>query len=114
MPRRVTFAFIQCHHTRGCAELGGVRKLCSSEDVGVACAVDRLLLAGHAPQAAQMASWHAPRLPISGGQLIKRGLAEGPLVARTLRRIEDSWVEAGFPQGEGFERIVADALASAR
>jgi len=61
-----------------------------------------------------MASWHAPRLPISGGQLIKRGLAEGPLVARTLRRIEDSWVEAGFPQGEGFERIVADALASAR
>jgi len=82
--------------------------------LGVACAVDRLLLAGHAPQAAQMASWHAPRLPISGGQLIKRGLAEGPLVARTLRRIEDSWVEAGFPQGEGFERIVADALASAR
>jgi len=61
-----------------------------------------------------MASWHAPRLPISGGQLIKRGLAEGPLVARTLRRIEDIWVEAGFPQGEGFERIVADALASAR
>ena len=82
--------------------------------LGVACAVDRLLLAGHAPQAAQMASWHAPRLPISGGQLIKRGLAEGPLVARTLRRIEDSWVEAGFPQGEDFERIVADALAGAR
>ena len=82
--------------------------------LGVACAVDRLLLAGHAPQAAQMASWHAPRLPISGGQLIKRGLAEGPLVARTLRRIEDIWVEAGFPQGENFERIVADALAGAR
>jgi len=82
--------------------------------LGVACAVDRLLLAGHAPQAAQMASWHAPRLPITGGQLIKRGLAEGPLVARTLRRIEDSWVEAGFPQGEDFERIVADALAGAR
>ena len=82
--------------------------------LGVPCAVDRLLLAGNAPQAAQMTSWHAPRLPISGGQLIKRGLAEGPLVARTLRRIEDSWVEAGFPQGERFERIVADALASAR
>jgi len=82
--------------------------------LGVPCAVDRLLLAGNAPQAAQMTSWHAPRLPISGGQLIKRGLAEGPLVARTLRRIEDSWVEAGFPQGEDFERIVADALASAR
>ena len=78
------------------------------------CAVDRLLLAGLAREAAETAPWHSPRLPVSGGQLIKRGLAEGPLVARTLRRIEDAWVEAGFPQGEEFERIVDDALASAR
>jgi len=82
--------------------------------LGVQCAVDRLLLAGLAREAAETASWHSPRLPVSGGQLIKRGLAEGPLVAKTLRRIEDAWVEAGFPQGEEFERIVADALASAR
>ena len=82
--------------------------------LGVQCAVDRLLLAGLAREAAETASWHSPRLPVSGGQLIKRGLAEGPLVATTLRRIEDAWVEAGFPQGEEFERIVADALASAR
>ena len=82
--------------------------------LGIQCAVDRLLLAGLAREAAETASWHSPRLPVSGGQLIKRGLAEGPLVARTLRRIEDAWVEAGFPQGEEFERIVADALASAR
>ena len=82
--------------------------------LGVQCAVDRLLLAGLAGEAAETASWHSPRLPVSGGQLIKRGLAEGPLVATTLRRIEDAWVEAGFPQGEEFERIVADALASAR
>jgi len=82
--------------------------------LGVQCAVDRLLLAGLAGEAAETASWHSPRLPVSGGQLIKRGLAEGPLVAKTLRRIEDAWVEAGFPQGEEFERIVADALASAR
>ena len=33
-------------------------------------------------------------------------------MARTLRRIEDRWVEAGFPHGDQFERIVADALAA--
>ena len=45
--------------------------------------------------------------------LIARGIAEGPAVARTLRQIEDHWVEAGFPTGEAFETIVADALAGA-
>jgi poly(A) polymerase len=82
--------------------------------LGVQCAVDRLLLAGRAREAAEIAAWHAPRLPISGGQLIKRGLTAGPLVARMLRRIEDDWVNSGFPQGEGFERIVANALGDAR
>jgi len=81
---------------------------------GTDCAVDRLLLAGRAPEASEIAAWHAPRLPITGGQLIKRGVPEGPQVARTLRRIEDEWVETGFPQGDDFERIVAEALANAR
>ncbi len=39
-------------------------------------------------------------------------LRQGPAVARTLRRIEDRWVEAGFPHGDQFEAIVAEALAS--
>lgn len=77
---------------------------------GIECAVDRLLLAGRETEAGQIASWHRPRLPTSGGQLIKRGLIEGPLVAKTLRAIEDRWVESGFPHGEEFERIVDDAL----
>jgi poly(A) polymerase len=81
--------------------------------IGVQCAIDRLLLSNRAREAAEIAAWHAPRLPISGGQLIKRGLAEGPLVARTLRRIEDDWVNSGFPQGEEFDRIVAEALGNA-
>jgi len=80
---------------------------------GVECAVDRLLLAGQPSDAAAIAVWNAPRLPITGGILIKRGLPEGPVVARTLREIEDRWVEAGFPSGETFERIVANALGAA-
>lgn len=79
--------------------------------VGLDCAIDRLLLTGRARDAARIAHWHRPRLPISGGELIKRGLSPGPVVARTLRSIENRWVEAGFPAGEQFERIVFTALA---
>lgn len=82
--------------------------------IGRDCAVDRLLLAGRNEDAARIERWHAPRLPIGGGVLIARGLPEGPIVARTLRKIEDRWVEAGFPQGDEFEAIVTEALASAR
>jgi poly(A) polymerase len=82
--------------------------------VGNECAVDRLLLAGRPSDAAAIAGWHRPRLPVSGGQLIKRGLAEGPIVAQTLRSIEDEWLKAGFASGETFERIVSDALANAK
>jgi poly(A) polymerase len=81
---------------------------------GIECAVDRLLLDGQAAEAAAVRNWHAPRLPITGGALIKRGLPEGPLVARTLRAIDERWVEAGFPSGDAFERIVAEALGAAR
>jgi len=82
--------------------------------VGTDCAVDRLLLAGEPQAAAKIASWRPPRLPIGGGALIARGLPEGPIVARTLRKIEQRWVDAGFPHGEAFEAIVADALSAAR
>jgi len=81
--------------------------------VGAECAVDRLLLAGRSADAASIATWKPPRLPLGGGVLIARGLAEGPVVARTLRKIEDAWVEAGFPSGAELERIVNEALARA-
>jgi poly(A) polymerase len=81
--------------------------------VGMDCAIDRLLLAGRAADAASISVWKAPRLPISGGKLIARGLPEGPIVARTLRQIEDEWVERGFPTGAAFEDIVSDALGNA-
>jgi len=82
--------------------------------IGRDCAVDRLLLAGRAGDAAALDNWHSPRLPISGGALIKRGLPEGPVVATTLKLIENEWVDAGFPSGETFDRIVDRALGAAR
>ena len=81
--------------------------------VGGECAVDRLLLAGRAADTRSIAVWHRPRLPISGGALIKRGLTEGPVVARTLKEIEERWIAAGFPTGEPFQQIVETALKNA-
>ena len=81
--------------------------------VGEACAVDRLLLGNNADGARALSSWKVPRLPITGGVLIARGLPEGPIVARTLRQIEDAWLRAGFPTGAAFDQIVSDALARA-
>jgi poly(A) polymerase len=81
--------------------------------VGTECAVDRLLLGGHAEDARAIAGWRAPRLPIGGGALIARGLPEGPIVARTLKQIDHQWVDEGFPSGRDFERIVAEAIARA-
>ncbi|MEO6581617.1 MAG: CCA tRNA nucleotidyltransferase [Sphingomicrobium sp.] len=79
---------------------------------GTECAVDRLLLAGDPARAASVIDWRIPKLPLGGGTLIARGVPEGPLVARTVRAIEDRWVEAGFPIGEAFERIVTETLAA--
>ena len=79
---------------------------------GADCARDRLLLAGAAtPRAlATLAGWEKPRLPIGGGALIARGMPPGPAVAAALRTIEERWVAAGFPTGDGFEALLSDQL----
>lgn len=82
--------------------------------LGLGCATDRLLLDGRTGDAAAIQGWARPALPIGGGALIARGLAEGPVVARTLRQIEDRWIEAGFPNGSAFETLVEEALRSAQ
>lgn len=82
--------------------------------IGSECAADRLLLVGKPELAASVARWEAPKLPISGGMLIERGLTQGPVVARTLQAIERRWVASDFPAGAEFERIVDEALLSAR
>jgi len=81
--------------------------------IGSESAVDRLLLAGDAAAARTIASAIVPRLPLKGGDLIRMGLGEGPVVARTLKAIERAWVEAGFPTGEDWDRLVASHVASA-
>lgn len=79
--------------------------------LGTEGAVDRLLLASRPVDAARIAKWAPPRLPIGGRELMARGIVEGPEVARTIKRIEDAWEMAGFPKGDEFKRIVDQVLS---
>ncbi len=82
--------------------------------VGVESAVDQLLLAGQ-PQAAQsIANWAPPRLPLSGGAIVARGIDKGPEVARLLHAIEDQWIAENFPEGDRVTAIADDVVAAAR
>ena len=78
---------------------------------GAETAIDRLLLARRLADAAAIADWPVPRLPISGGKLIKLGMREGPAVASTLTAIDRRWVAAGFPDGTAFDTLVAEEVA---
>lgn len=59
--------------------------------------VDRLLIAGEAAAARALVGWQRPKLPASGKDIIARGVAPGPEVARRLGAFERAWVAAGFP-----------------
>jgi poly(A) polymerase len=77
--------------------------------LGVEGATDRLLLAeGRAEDARAIADWTPPRLPLTGGALVERGLRKGPEVARVLRRVEDRWIAEGFPDANRVA-LIADA-----
>jgi len=76
-------------------------------------AIDRLLLAGHPDAAREVAGWEIPRLPLSGGALVQRGLREGPIVAATLQAIEAQWIAEGFPDAERVEQIADEKVSSA-
>ena len=59
---------------------------------------------GQAPSLEALEGWQRPRLPVSGGDLIARGLAAGPMVAATLQAIEREWVRAAFPATQAVAR----------
>lgn len=82
--------------------------------VGPAIALDRLLLAGAAVD--ELHGWSPPRLPLGGGDLVARGIARGPDVARALREIETRWIAEGFPDASRTAQIadrVTDQLLGA-
>lgn len=80
--------------------------------LGVESAIDQLLLSGRPiAEIAEIKDWQPPRLPLSGGALVERGLAKGPDVARALRAVEDRWIAEGFPD-EGRVKLLADEVVA--
>ncbi len=72
--------------------------------LGTQSARDQLLLSG--VDTKPLDGWKRPTFPITGGTLIKRGLESGPIVAMTLAKIENAWIDAGFPTGPTFDAIL--------
>jgi len=78
--------------------------------LGAEALADRLLIAGDAAGARQVAAWQRPRLPVSGRDLLARGLAPGPQVAARLGDFERAWVAAGFPMDEAAVTALLDTV----
>ena len=54
-----------------------------------------------------------PELPISGADLIARGVAAGRPVGRALRAFQALWIRAGFPkEPETLARLLEEAVAA--
>ncbi|MCB2047842.1 MAG: CCA tRNA nucleotidyltransferase [Novosphingobium sp.] len=77
--------------------------------VGLEAAIDRLLIEG--ASVAELASWERPVLPLKGGEIVERGVAAGPEVARILQAVENRWIDEGFPERERVERLLEEELA---
>jgi poly(A) polymerase len=76
--------------------------------LGMDQAVDRLLLARQS--IAPLADWEIPQLPIKGGEIVERGVAAGPEVARLLQAVENAWIKEGFPDRTRVEEILNSQL----
>ncbi len=75
---------------------------------GLDSAIDRLLLAG--ADVSPLIGWQVPELPLKGGEIVRRGVAAGPEVARTLRTVESRWIDEGFPGRDRVNRILDEVL----
>ena len=73
---------------------------------GVAEAIDRILLGGG--DARGLDGWEPPTLPLKGGEIVERGLATGPGVAKLLQAVERRWVAEGFPDRARVQQILGE------
>jgi poly(A) polymerase len=55
--------------------------------------------------------WTAPRFPLKAADLVKRGVAKGPVLGSALRAAEEVWIAADFPTDAADVAAIADAAA---
>ncbi|WP_034992433.1 CCA tRNA nucleotidyltransferase [Beijerinckia mobilis] len=51
-----------------------------------------------------------PKLPFSGADLLALGVQPGPIIGQTLQRLEQAWIEAGFPDNARDLNILRDRI----
>ena len=77
---------------------------------GMACARDRILLLGGDTK--PLDDWDVPQFTLKGGEVVARGVAAGPAVARVLQAVEGRWVAEGFPDHARIEALLGEELGS--
>lgn len=79
-------------------------------EVGVDCAIDRIVMLGGDPT--QLAEWEVPTFPLKGGEIVARGVTAGPEVARLLRAVERRWIAEGFPTEARVRQLLDEELSA--
>lgn len=74
--------------------------------IGIDAARDVHLLAGDPAAVAALADWQVPEMPLKGGDIVTRGIAVGPEVARILKAVEAEWVAEDFPDAARVAELV--------
>ena len=78
--------------------------------VGIDAARDVHLIALDADAASRaveaLADWSVPDMPLKGGDIVSRGVAVGPEVARILKAVEAEWVAEDFPGAARVAQLV--------
>lgn len=74
--------------------------------IGVEAARDVHLLAGDPAAIGALSGWTVPQLPLKGGDIVARGIAAGPEVARILKAVEAEWVAEDFPDATRVAQLV--------
>src|SRR3546814_6245113 len=59
-----------------------------------------------------LAGWTVPALPLKGGDVVARGIAAGPEVARLLRAVEAAWVAEDFPDAARVRDLLDQKIGS--
>jgi len=76
--------------------------------IGVEFAQDRLLLLGL--DASRLTDFTPPTFPLKGGEIVARGVAARPDVARILQAVERRWVAEEFPDVARIEQLLREEL----
>lgn len=81
--------------------------------IGVDAARDVHLIAGDAAAVRDLTDWAVPQLPVKGGDIVARGIAVGPEVARILKDVEAAWVAEDFPGADRVAELVDQKIGRA-